>query len=73
VLEIRFDNGDSKMLLLRAAPLRNPDGALQGAVCAAADVTERHRYEDHLKLLLNELNHRVKNTLRSCSRSPPSP
>jgi two-component sensor histidine kinase len=26
-------------------------------------VTERHRYEDHLKLLVNELNHRVKNTL----------
>jgi two-component sensor histidine kinase len=26
-------------------------------------VTERLRYEDHLKLLLNELNHRVKNTL----------
>jgi len=32
-------------------------------VAAAADVTERLRYEDHLKLLLNELNHRVKNTL----------
>ena len=63
VLEIRFDNGDSKMLLMRAAPLRNADGALRGAVCATADVTERHRYEDHLKLLLNELNHRVKNTL----------
>jgi two-component sensor histidine kinase len=51
------------MLLLRAAPLRSKAGELQGAVCAAADVTERHRYEDHLKLLLNELNHRVKNTL----------
>jgi two-component sensor histidine kinase len=51
------------MLLLRAAPLRNTAGELQGAVCAAADVTERHRHEDHLKLLLNELNHRVKNTL----------
>ena len=24
---------------------------------------ERHRYEKHLKLLVNELNHRVKNTL----------
>jgi two-component sensor histidine kinase len=43
--------------------LRNSAGELQGAVCAAADVTERHRYEEHLKLLLNELNHRVKNTL----------
>jgi PAS domain S-box-containing protein len=63
LLEIRFDNGDNRMLLLRAAPLRNEAGELQGAVCAAADVTERHRYEAHLRLLLNELNHRVKNTL----------
>lgn len=63
VLEIRFDNGDSKLLLLRAAPLRNAAGELQGAVAAAADVTERHRHEEHLKLLLDELNHRVKNTL----------
>jgi two-component sensor histidine kinase len=63
VLEVRFDNGDRKILLLRASPLRNPDGTLQGAVCAAADITESHRYEDHLKLLVNELNHRVKNTL----------
>jgi len=61
--EIRFDDGDSRMLLIRAAPLRSKTGELQGAVCAAADVTERHRYEEHLKLLLDELNHRVKNTL----------
>jgi two-component sensor histidine kinase len=63
LLEVRFDNGDRRMLLMRAAPLRGRSGELQGAVAAAADVTERHRYEDHLKLLLNELNHRVKNTL----------
>jgi PAS domain S-box-containing protein len=63
LLEVRFDGGDRRMLLLRAAPLRNEAGELQGAVCAAADVTERHRHEDHLRLLLNELNHRVKNTL----------
>jgi two-component sensor histidine kinase len=63
ILEVRFDNGDRRMLLMRAAPLRGKSGELQGAVAAAADVTERLRYEDHLKLLLNELNHRVKNTL----------
>jgi len=48
---------------VRTAPLRDSEGTAQGAVCAAADVTERLRYEDHLKLLVNELNHRVKNTL----------
>lgn len=63
LLEVRFDNGGSRLLLFRAIPLRSASGDIQGVVCAAADVTERHRYEDHLKLLLNELNHRVKNML----------
>ena len=62
-LEVRFADGERRILLVRAAPLRDSNGQAQGAVCAAADVTERHRYEDHLKLLVNELNHRVKNTL----------
>src|SRR5581483_4217415 len=30
---------------------------------AASDVTARKRHEEHRELLLNELNHRVKNTL----------
>ena len=42
LLEVRFDNGDRKMLLMRAAPLRSESGDLQGGVAAAADVTERH-------------------------------
>ena len=61
--EIEFAPGDRRIVLVRGTPLRGPDGALHGAVCAAADVTERHRYEDHLRLLVDELNHRVKNTL----------
>jgi PAS domain S-box-containing protein len=60
---IEFAGGERRTMLWRAKPLRSADQAIRGAVCAAADVTERHRYEDHLKLLLNELNHRVKNTL----------
>ena len=63
LLEVRFDDDDRRLILMRAAPLRSEAGELQGAVAAAADVTERHRHEDHLKLLVNELNHRVKNTL----------
>jgi PAS domain S-box-containing protein len=63
VFEVRFTNGERRLLLVRATPLLGADGEIAGAVCAAADVTERHRYEDHLKLLVNELNHRVKNTL----------
>ena len=32
LLEVRFDNGDRRMLLMRAAPLRGKGGELQGAV-----------------------------------------
>jgi len=56
-------DGDRSILLIRAEPLHGSDGTIIGAVCAAADVTERHRYEAQLRLLLDELNHRVKNTL----------
>ena len=63
VLQIEFDGGERRTMLFRAVPLRSATGELQGAVCAGADVTDRHRYEDHLKLVLSELNHRVRNTL----------
>ncbi len=63
ILQVVFNDGEKRMLLMRAAPLRGVNGEIQGAVAAAADVTERHRYEEHLKLVLSELNHRVKNTL----------
>ncbi len=63
LLEVRFETGEARLLLMRAIPLKSPSGEIRGVVGAAADVTERHRYEDHLKFLLNELNHRVKNML----------
>jgi PAS domain S-box-containing protein len=37
------------------------DGELQGAVCTFVDITERRRSQEQQKLLLGELNHRVKN------------
>ncbi|GAB6387751.1 PAS domain-containing sensor histidine kinase [Stutzerimonas marianensis] len=45
------------------APLRNKAGEVVGAVNMMVDITERKVAEDHRQLLLNELNHRVKNTL----------
>jgi len=44
-------------------PIRNSDGAVVGIFVEGSDVTERVRAEEHRKLLLDELNHRVKNTL----------
>ena len=47
----------------RAAPLLDAAGEIVEWVGTAADVTERKQYEERQTLLLNELNHRVKNTL----------
>jgi signal transduction histidine kinase/DNA-binding response OmpR family regulator len=62
-LELRFRDGDRKTLLVRATTLRGPAGQIHGAVCAAMDITDRKRHAQRQLLLLNELNHRVKNTL----------
>ncbi|HET6972074.1 MAG TPA: HWE histidine kinase domain-containing protein [Phenylobacterium sp.] len=40
-----------------------PDGSLQRIVGTNIDIHERKLAEEHQQLLLNELNHRVKNTL----------
>ncbi|MDX2203342.1 MAG: PAS domain S-box protein [Hyphomicrobiaceae bacterium] len=39
-----------------------PDGRA-GVVCYFYDLTERQRYEEHIRLLLREVNHRSKNML----------
>src|SRR5262249_6409829 len=44
-------------------PLRNAYGEVTGIFMEGQDVTERVRGEQHLRLVVNELNHRVKNTL----------
>jgi PAS domain S-box-containing protein len=61
-------------------PLRDQSGALIGAVNMLVDISERKRAELRQKLLLDELNHRVKNTLATVqslanqtARRAPSP
>ena len=44
-------------------PLRNAAGALVGAVNMMVDMTRRNEAEERRRLLVNELNHRVKNAL----------
>jgi len=46
-----------------ATPFFDADGALVGAVNMLVDISERKRAEERQKLLIDELNHRVKNTL----------
>lgn len=63
--EIRFWDGTSRFVLMSASSLRGEQGQTTGAVAVALDITERKRDEEQKHLLLNELNHRVKNTLAS--------
>ncbi|WP_445500796.1 PAS domain-containing sensor histidine kinase [Microvirga sp. G4-2] len=44
-------------------PLRDADGHIVGAVNMLVDISERKRAEEQQRLLIDELNHRVKNTL----------
>lgn len=48
---------------LTVSPLRDASGRVVGASKVARDVSERKRAEEVQQLLLNELNHRIKNTL----------
>lgn len=44
-------------------PVIGPDGEVEAIAGSTRDITEREQHEQHMRLLINELNHRVKNTL----------
>jgi PAS domain S-box-containing protein len=48
---------------LSVSPVRDRSGRLIGAAKVARDITQRKQAEEMKRLLLDELNHRVKNTL----------
>lgn len=50
---------------LTISPIRDGSGRIVGASKIARDITERRRGEELQRLLFDELNHRVKNTLAS--------
>jgi PAS domain S-box-containing protein len=59
---VRHD-GAYRPFLTRIVPIHGEDGRIVRWFGCSTDVAEQHEHEEHLKLLLNELNHRVKNTL----------
>jgi PAS domain S-box-containing protein len=61
-LEVRWPDGSRHWLLLRAEIERLGPGQVR-MMGVAMDITARKQSELHLQLLVNELNHRVKNTL----------
>ncbi|WP_293899201.1 PAS domain-containing protein [Phenylobacterium sp.] len=63
--EARFwlSPGEWRWLRTASQPRFDEAGELQGYVGLAMDTTDTHRAEERQQLLINELNHRVKNTL----------
>ncbi len=49
--------------ILRVLPYRSPDSTVSGTLVTLLDVTSIVRAEQHQRLLVDELNHRVKNML----------
>jgi PAS domain S-box-containing protein len=56
-------HGRPRHVSISVSPLRRVDGALMGASIITRDISDLRRAEEHQKLLLAELSHRVKNTL----------
>ena len=57
------DGGQFRVWLSTKRPLRNLAGTVTGLVGVSVEITERKRAEARLRLVIDELNHRVKNTL----------
>ncbi len=58
----RGSDGSFRMFMTRAEPLRE-GGRLVGWFGTNTDITEQEQTRERLQLVINELNHRVKNTL----------
>ena len=60
--EVRIKD-NSAWYMMRLRPYRTADNVIDGVVITCVDVTERKRAEDLRQHLMDELNHRVRNTL----------
>lgn len=67
--DVRFDldmeSADNRQVLdLWIRPLESPRGEVTNLVVSAVDVTDRYESEETQRLLMRELDHRMKNTLQ---------
>ena len=62
-IRYRLSRGEVRWLLVSAEFLLLPGGAVDRIIGVALDITDRKRDEEYQRLLVHELNHRVKNTL----------
>ena len=63
----RRKDGTAIEISLSVSPIRGLDGSVIGASKIARDITERRRVHEQQKLLLREMNHRVKNVFALAS------
>lgn len=61
----RRKDGSAVDISLTVSPIRDARGVVVGASKIARDISDRKRHERQQVVLMNELNHRVKNTLAS--------
>jgi two-component sensor histidine kinase len=59
----RRKDGSLIDISLAVSPLKDADGRIIGASKIARDITERKRAQQQQKLLVNEMKHRIKNSL----------
>jgi len=66
-IEMSFVDNDGRetWTLVSTTPMRDATGAVIGAIAVVQDIEERKKAEETQRLLVAELNHRVKNTLAS--------
>jgi PAS domain S-box-containing protein len=62
-VRIRRHDGAYRWHRMAAVPLKREDGEVYAYVGTATDIDDMRRAEERHRLLINELNHRVKNTL----------
>ncbi|WP_425999199.1 sensor histidine kinase [Caulobacter sp. DWR1-3-2b1] len=60
---LKGEDGVFRPFLTRVNPLRDEQGRIVRWFGTNTDVSDHHRQEQHLRLMVDELNHRVKNTL----------
>jgi PAS domain S-box-containing protein len=60
---VRRHDGEWRLFSINARPVLGPEGAVSEWVGVHADITDARRADERRKLLLDELNHRVKNSL----------
>jgi PAS domain S-box-containing protein len=60
---LRGADGEYRWFLSRALPIRNADGEIVRWFGTNTDVTDQMRQQEKIELLMNEVNHRAKNTL----------